>query len=131
MAKVDIDLVKLILQRHEDDPKKVAAILEEIANETVAGEEETEPQPKKQFVVLARNEAALVVQILEDADPVMAVEKITKAMGDFNATPRGRRLPIKSIVEACEHVPAKLLKAHQVWVKTKEMVQIVALPTTK
>ena len=33
MAKIDIDTLKVILQRNEQDPRKVAGILEDIAEQ--------------------------------------------------------------------------------------------------
>ena len=40
-------------------------------------------------------------------------------------TPKGRRMPLKTVAEACEFGSAKIFKEHKVWVKTKEPVLIV------
>ncbi|MFW6354603.1 MAG: hypothetical protein ACOC3I_09490, partial [Verrucomicrobiota bacterium] len=52
-------------------------------------------------------------------------ERIHRAAYNFNATPKGRRMPVESIGEACEAVSPRLLKDENVWIKTKEPVLIV------
>ena len=54
-----------------------------------------------------------------------AESQIHKAAYDFNQTPKGRRMPVQSIGEACEAVPARIFKEHQLWIKTKEPVLIL------
>jgi hypothetical protein len=41
---------------------------------------------------------------------------------DFNTTKKGRLLPVKTVGEALENVPAKAFKETDVWVKTKTPV---------
>jgi hypothetical protein len=140
MPKIDIETLKFILQRNEPDVRKVAEIMQDIELELKAQEEERAnrpPQVKKQFVVVlsdAEGERAgkditgWVVQIPEDDSPATAPGRLTRAAYAFNATPKGRRLPVKTIGEACESVSAKLLREQQVWVKTKTPVFAVAVP---
>ena len=54
MAKIDLELVKVVLQRSELDAKKIAQIIEDITFESKAqeAEKEKEPQVKKQYVVV-------------------------------------------------------------------------------
>jgi len=66
-----------------------------------------------------------VVQIPEDDTPLSAEERLVRAAYEFNTTPKGRRMPVKTIAEACESVPARLTKEQQVWVKTKEPVYLL------
>ena len=109
----------------------------EILTEIERAEAEAEakaPPVKKQFVVLVSDPdgrladvdlAAWVLQILEEENPALVPEKVFKAAYDFNATPKGRRMPVRSVGEACEHVAARFFKDQGAWVKTKEPVLVV------
>lgn len=57
MAKVDIELVKVILQRAELDARKIAQIMEDINFESKAKDdaEKKEPPCKKQFVMIVND----------------------------------------------------------------------------
>ncbi|MCC5835727.1 MAG: hypothetical protein JJU20_13415 [Opitutales bacterium] len=133
MAKVDIDLVKHILQRNEFETRQVAAIIEEIEKELQIQKEENPPTPqvKKQFCILISDpEGKLpeadftgwVLQIPEEDSPATVEERLFRSAYEFNATPKGRRMPVKSVGEACETVPARITKEQQIWIKTKEPV---------
>ena len=98
--------------------------------------EENPPAPRvpKQFAILVSDPQSQlpstdftgwVLQIPEEESPALLEERLRQAAYDFNQTPKGRRLPVKTIGEACETVPARILKEHQVWVKTKEPVLIL------
>ena len=129
-----IDLVKLILQRNEIDVRKTSKIINEITCQVEAGKEKKSPTVKKQFVVLVSDPlgalsnapelTAWVLQIPEDDSPVVGVERLIRAGYEYNATPKGRKLPVKSIGEVCEAVPSRILKESQVWVKTKEPILV-------
>ncbi len=138
MAKVDIELVRMVLQKADLDARKVAQILDDIKFESKeqSKDEGKEPPVKKQFVVILSDPygkvaetgfeyTGWVVQIPEDDNPASALERLHKGAYDFNATPKGRRLPLKTIAEACEFGSAKINKEHKVWVKTKEPVLIM------
>ncbi len=136
MAKVDIELVKMVLQRNDVDVRKIAEILEDINQEQKAAAEDDEKEPvqKKQFVtVLSDPEGDLegkeftgwIVQIPEDESPYSATEKLIRAGYEFNTTKKGRRMPVKQIAEICEHVSGKILKEQKIWVKTKEPIYIL------
>lgn len=138
MAKVDLDLVKMILQREGIDARKLAQIIEDIKVEEQAAREEMakekEPAVKKQYVVVVSDPygkfkdadyTGWVVQIPEDDAPQTALDKLYSGAYDFNASPKGSRLPLKTVAEACENGSAKLYKEHKIWIKTKEPVLIV------
>jgi hypothetical protein len=136
MAKVDLDLVKFILQRNEIDLRKVNSIMEDIEQEMKVIQEENPPTPRvpKQFAILISDPegnipstdfTGWVLQMPEEDSPAILEGQIHKAAYDFNQTPKGRRMPVKTIGEACEAVPARILKEHQLWVKTKEPVIIL------
>lgn len=138
MPKIDIETLKFILQRNEPDIRKVAEIMQEVEMELKAEEEERANRPppvKKQFsIVLADSEGTLadkdltgwVVQIPEDDSVTVAPERIIRAAYEFNTTPKGRRMPVQTIGEACEVVTAKLFKEQNIWIKTKVPVLAVA-----
>lgn len=138
MAKIDVDTLKFILQRNETDIRKINEIMQDIDLELKAEEEERANRPppvKKQFsIVLADNEGALaekdltgwVVQIPEDDSVTVAPERIIRAAYEYNSTPKGRRMPVQTIGEACEAVTAKFFKEQNIWVKTKVPVLAVA-----
>jgi hypothetical protein len=93
------------------------------------------PPVKKQYVLLVsdprghlagKDFTGWVVQIPEEAGVVSTEDRLIKAAQDFNTSPRGRRLPAKTIAEVCEHVPARFLKEQQAWIRTKEPVYVVA-----
>ena len=137
--KIDIGLVEMVLRRARLTAVQQEQILEDIWFESkqVVGDDR-EPPEKKQFVVILNDPygkleetgfefSGWVVQIPEDDDPHSALEKLHCAAHDFNQTPKGRRMPIKTITEACEFGSAKLFKERKIWVRTKEPVLV--LPT--
>jgi hypothetical protein len=54
-----------------------------------------------------------------------AEEKIVKSAYEFNITPKGRRMPLKTIAEVCEHVQGRITKEQGLWIKTKEPVYVI------
>ena len=139
MAKVDLELVKLVAQRQPDlSAEQIARLIEDLSFEARAADdaEEKTPAVKKQFVVIVSDPhgeiAALgkdftgwVVQIPEDDNPAVALKRIHWGAFAFNRTPKGQRLPLRTVAEACEFGSAKIFKEHKVWVKTKTPVLIV------
>jgi hypothetical protein len=136
MAKVDLDLVKHILKRNDLDIRQVSTIIEELEEEMKILKEENPPAPrvKKQYVLLVSDPEARmpdsdltgwVIQLPEDENVLTTQERIHQAAYEFNTTPKGRRLPVESVGDACEAVPARIFKEHSLWVKTKEPVLVL------
>ena len=135
MPKVDLDIVKFILQRNELDVRKVSQIMDDIEVELTNQVDEERPPPvKKQFVMMVsdpegelegKNYTGWVLQIPEEDSPYVSEERLIKGAYEYNATKKGRRMPVKSVGEACEVVPARIYKEQNIWVKTKEPVLIV------
>jgi hypothetical protein len=136
MAKVDLELVKMILQRNELDVRTVSQIIEDIESESKAIQDENPKPPpvKKQFVFMVsdpngelpeKDFTGWVLQIPEDDSPYAAEERLQRSAYEFNVTPKGRKLPVKSIAEVCEVVPTRILKEQNIWVKTKEPVYVL------
>ena len=130
MAKVDIELVKMVLTRNEVETRLVAGITQELQQEQAAEVDEEKEKPvKKQWVVVVydpegelegKEFTGSVVQIPEDESVYTAVERLHRAGYEFNTTKKGRRMPVKTVGEVCEHVPARIAKEQKIWIKHKE-----------
>lgn len=137
MPKIDIETLKFILQRNESDVRKVAEIMNEVELELKAEEEERALRPppvKKQFVMLVSDPEGIldekdmvgwVAQIPEDDSIETTASRIHSAAYEYNSTPKGARMPVETIGEACEVVPAKLFKEQNTWIKSKTPLLIV------
>ena len=136
MAKIEVSQVAEILKKHKIDPALLREIVEELnfVTQPEGDDDLKPPAPKKQFVVLLSDPAGKlpkkdlvgwVVQIPEDASPHSTTDRVFKGAYDFNASKRGRLLPVKSIGEALESGSAKYFKEAELWVKTKLPVAVV------
>ena len=65
------------------------------------------------------------MQIPESASPHSTTDRIFKGAYDYNASKRGRMLPVKSVGEALESTSAKYFKDAELWVKTKLPVAVM------
>ena len=136
MPKIDINKVAEILQRNKIEPAVLRRIIEEI-NRVVQpdpADENPPPPVKKQWVILVSDPerrlpkddfVGWVLQIPEDESPVTTQERIFRSAYDFNATKRGRLLPVTTVGEALENVPAKQFKESDLWLKTKTPVLVL------
>tara|TARA_B100001248_G_scaffold258594_1_gene242989 strand:+ start:8471 stop:8944 length:474 start_codon:yes stop_codon:yes gene_type:complete len=136
MPKVDLELVKRILERNELDIRQVSQILEDINVELTGqiDDEEKPPPVKKQFVIMvsdpkgdleAKDYIGWVLQIPEEDSPYVSQERLIRSAYEFNQSKKGRRLPVRTIGETCENVSTRILKEQNIWVKTKEPVMVV------
>ena len=66
-----------------------------------------------------------VLQIPENESVATTQDRILRGAYDFNASKKGRLLPVKTIGEALESVPAKFFKEADLWVKTKTPVLVL------
>jgi len=136
MAKIEVSQVAEIMKKHRVAPELLREIVEAMNEVTqpAADEDIMPPAPKKQFVVLLsdprgklpKNDlVGWVLQIPENASPFSLCDRIHKAAYDFNASKRGRMLPVTSIGEALESAGARYFKDADLWVKTKLPVAVV------
>ena len=136
MAKIDVSKVAEILKKNQIDPALLRRVIEEmnLAVEPEGADGDKPPAVKKQFVIvvsdpegrLPKNDfVGWVVQIPESESPSTTLDRICRSSYDYNTTKKGRLLPVKTIGEAIEAVPAKFLKEADVWVKTKTPVLVV------
>lgn len=136
MAKIEVNQVAEILKKHKIEPSLLREIVEAMneATQPAADEDIKPPAPKKQFVVVLsdmdgklpkKDLTGWVVQIPENASPFSTTDRIFKGAYDFNASKKGRLLPVKSVGEALESASAKYFKESELWVKTKLPVAVV------
>ena len=128
--KVELELVAKVLQKNKLNVRKTSKILEDLHNEIENETVEKAKPIKKQFVILAskKKEAGCRVgwalAIPEDLSPHVVEERVIEAAHDFNMTPKGRKLPVRTIGEAIESVPARILREQDIYRKHKEPVYI-------
>jgi hypothetical protein len=137
VAKVEIELVRKVLQRNDLDYEVISQILGDLELEISSGDE-SDGQPmaavKKQFVMLVSDPdgkfagelfTGWVLQIPEDQSPLEINAQLVRAAYEFNRSRKGSKDPAKTITDVCEIVPAKILRNQALWVRTKEPVLIV------
>lgn len=143
MSKIEVNAVAEVLKRNSVPPPMLRVILEELQILTQADDaEETAPPVKKQFCIIVSDPEGMlprhdfvgwVVQIPESESPATTQERIFRSAYEFNVTKKGRLLPVKTVGEALENVPAKICKEAELWVKTKTPVLVLrtdnAIPT--
>jgi hypothetical protein len=133
MPKIDVSKVAEILKKNEISPAVLRRVIEEmnLAVQPEGPEDEKPPAVKKQFVILISDPenhlpkhdfVGWVLQIPENESVATTQDRIFRSVYDFNTTKKGRLLPVKTVGEALEHVPAKAFKEADVWVKTKTPV---------
>ncbi|MDR1435677.1 MAG: hypothetical protein LBI39_00505 [Puniceicoccales bacterium] len=137
MAKVEIELVRKVLQRNDLDFETISQILGDLELEASSGdgpEAGAMATVKKQYVIVVSDPdwkfaeelfTGWVLQIPEDQSPLEINGQLVRAAYEFNRSKKGARDPVKTITDVCEIVPAKMLRNQSVWVRTKEPVLVV------
>ncbi|MCC5841357.1 MAG: hypothetical protein JJT96_14665 [Opitutales bacterium] len=133
--KIELDLVQMVVEQNIPEKRIVAQIMEDLRRQLEQKEEkESTPRQKKEFAILVsdpeghlegKHKVGWVLQIPEGDDPAEIEKKIASAAIEFNTSPKGRKLPVSSVGEACEAIPPKFTKDHGFWIKTKEAVQVL------
>jgi hypothetical protein len=135
MAKVEIQKVAEALKHNAVSPAILRAIIEELnlAAQPEPGEEKL-PAIKKQLCVLVSDPegrlpkhdfVAWVVAIPDTESVATTEDRIRRAAYDFNATKKGSLLPVKTVGEALENVPARFFAEADLWVRTKTPVLVL------
>lgn len=139
MPKIAVETLKFILQRNIEDIRKIAGVMQEIELELKAEQEEKDLKPKvakKQNVIMVSDPdgklqdvdlVGWIAQIPEDDDISTTPDRIIQAAHAFNCTPKGIRMPVETIGEACEVCSPYLFKEQDVWVKTKTPLLLVSV----
>lgn len=133
--KISIDLIAGILQKQQLEPAKLRAIMDALNNLAQSeAADPKEPAAKRQFVILVSDKdgklpkddfVGWILQIEEGESPVTTQDRIFRAAYDFNASKRGRLLPVLTVGEAIESVPAKFFREADLWIKTKTPVLVM------
>ena len=134
MPKIDVSKVAEILKKNQIDPSVLRRVIEEmnIAVQPDTGEEKP-PAVKKQWVIVISDPEGRLPKgdfvgweatpgEPRNPHPATTPDRVFKAAYDFNASKKGRLLPVKTVGEAFENVPAKHFKDADVWVKSKTPV---------
>lgn len=136
MAKIDVSKVAEILKKNQIDPALLRRVIEEmnLAVEPDTGDGDKPPSVKKQFVILVSDPedrmpktdfVGWILQIPDSESPATVQDRLFRSSYDFNVTKKGRLMPVKTVGEAIENVPAKFFKEADVWVKTKTPVLVL------
>lgn len=136
MPKIELSKAAEILKKNEISPAILRRIIEEmnIAAQPEGGDGEAAPAVKKQFVILISDPncqlpkidlVGWVLQIPENESVATTQDRIFRSSYDFNATKKGQMLPVKTVGEAIEHVPAKFFREADLFVKTKTPVLVL------
>jgi hypothetical protein len=136
--KIDLEEIKKCAQSCVSVPSEITKLMQLLEKQLKAEDEEKAEKPptvKKQFGIYIYDDSgklkdmeltATIVQIPED-DPLPDIpNRIHAGAHEFNTTPKGIRMPIETIGEACEVVPAKFFKEHNIWIKTKAPIWVIS-----
>ena len=134
--KIEVNKVAEILKKNEISPAVLRQVIEEmnLAVQPDPGDGETPPAVKKQFVILVSDPdgklpkhdfVGWVLQLPENESMVTTQERIHRSAYDYNATKKGQLMPVKTVGEAIENVPAKFFKEADLWVKSKIPVLVL------
>lgn len=136
MSKIQVSKVAEILKKNEISPALLRRVIEELnlASQPEGDVADKAPPVKKQFVILVSDPEGLmprrdlvgwVLQMPDSESPATTLDRIFRSSYDYNATKKGRLLPVKTVGEAVENVPAKFFKEADLWVKTKTPVLVL------
>jgi len=133
MPKIEVNKVAEILKKNEISPAVLRRVIEEmnLAVQPDTADGDKPPAVKKQWVILISDPdgrlpkhdfVGWVLQIPESESVATTTDRIFRSCYDYNTTKKGRLLPVKTVGEALEAVPAKQFKEADVWVKSKTPV---------
>ena len=136
MAKIDVNKVAEILKKNHIDPAVLRRVVEEmnLAVQPETGDDDKPPAVKKQWVILVSDPdgkmpktdlVGWVLQIPESESVATTLDRVFRSSYDYNTTKKGQLLPVKTVGESIEAVPAKFFKETDVWVKTKTPVLVL------
>jgi hypothetical protein len=136
MPKIEVSKCAEILKKNEISPAILRRIIEEmnVAAQPEGGDEEKPPAVKKQFAILISDPdgkmpkhdfVGWVLQLPDNESVATVTDRIFRSSYDFNATKKGQLMPVKTVGESLENVPAKHFKEADLWVKTKAPVLVL------
>lgn len=135
--KFTIEEIQEILVSHKLENEKVNKISHALAemakHKKEDAEEDKVPKERTEFTVVVVDEAnalpdgltGFVVSHKSDVDPASVVSRLSDAAKAHNLVGRGRKNPLKSMIEVFGHVKRKFVKEKNIQIKTKTLVRIV------
>lgn len=134
MPKIEVNKVAEVLKSQDEiAPALLRRIMEQLnlAVQPDPSDDDKPPALKKQFVILISDPerklpsgdfVGWVLQLPESESVATTIDRVLRSAYDYNTTKKGRLLPVQTIGEAIESVPAKAFKEADLWVKTKTPV---------
>lgn len=140
MAKtLELEEFKKILSDQGLDNATISDIISAAQKKIAEKEDDKDDAPKPgkyRHLVLAydpegelagKELTATVVKIPEENSVYSTMEGVFKAAYEYNTTKKGRRMPVKTVGEAFEHVAAKYFKEYGIKVLHKEPVYVLPI----
>ena len=136
MPKIEVNKVAEILKKNDISPAILRRIVEEmnLAVQPDPGEDDKPPAVKKQFAILVSDPdgklpkhdfVGWVLQLPETESVATTLDRIFRSAYDYNTTKKGQLMPVKTVGEAIEVIPAKAFKEADLWVKSKTPVLVL------
>ncbi len=136
MPKIEVNKVAEILKRNDISPAVLRRVIEEmnLAVQPEGGDEDKPPAVKKQFAILVSDPdgklpkhdfVGWVLQLPESESVATTLDRIFRSAYDYNTTKKGQLMPVKTVGEAIEVIPAKAFKEADLWVKSKTPVLVL------
>ena len=136
MPKIEVNKVAEILKRNDISPAVLRRVIEEmnLAVQPEGGDEDKPPAVKKQFAILISDPdgklpkhdfVGWVLQLPESESVATTLDRIFRSAYDYNTTKKGQLMPVKTVGEAIEVIPAKAFKEADLWVKSKTPVLVL------
>lgn len=138
LMKLSEDEIKDIIKSADLTEKDEASLITRIQNLIKAKEEEkeekaAEAEDKPKFIPFgivdldtisdkSNDGLGYILMAPDDSDFGEIPFKITEAIRIFNESKKGRKIPVKSVSEACAAIPSKIWKQVGLKIKTKESV---------
>ena len=136
MPKIEVNKVAEILKRNDISPAVLRRVIEEmnLAVQPEPGDDDKPPPVKKQFAILVSDPdgklpkhdfVGWVLQLPESESVATTLDRIFRSAYDYNTTKKGQLMPVKTVGEAIEVIPAKAFKEADLWVKSKTPVLVL------
>ncbi len=136
MPKIEVNKVAEILKKNDISPAVLRRVIEEmnLAVQPEGGDEDKPPAVKKQFAILVSDPdgklpkhdfVGWVLQLPESESVATTLDRIFRSAYDYNTTKKGQLMPVKTVGEAIEVIPAKAFKEADLWVKSKTPVLVL------
>ena len=136
MPKIEVNKVAEILKKNDISPAVLRRVIEEmnLAVQPDGGDEDKPPAVKKQFAILISDPdgklpkhdfVGWILQLPESESVATTLDRIFRSAYDYNTTKKGQLMPVKTVGEAIEVIPAKAFKEADLWVKSKTPVLVL------